>query len=753
MVSRSSCLIDRALSACFVVLLSLFTVSAQGDPDPNSPTPVLLSVEGSIRALAVAKNRFGREGFAKARERAFARGNRVVLFVTNIDLMDGEGANAFRVYAEDAKGRNYRFPVLDLQPAGPDGVFALTVQLRDELGFWEQPEANGDLLLRVSWRGQGSNRVRLGFGKMGGPIKDDTGALPTPISAIKAAPSFSKESSKEEPPVEDYVGYIFSGDRKRFLEQAAFGPSTTLDNEIRRRGLRIWLGMQLEEPYPSANNPYPDLPLKSTDSGNTTIGCGMFTDPEQNRVCIRDHYSMYPVQNWFYKEAFYGKPQLRHRVTWALAQMWVISGVDTQQSSWMIAYHKILSQNAFGNYRTLMREMTLNPGMGNYLDMARSTKNNPNENYAREILQLFTIGLFMMNQDGTLQLDGSGNPIPTYDQNTVNNFTKVFTGFTFCNTGCPNSAPGIVNYKDPMLLVNTNQHDLTAKTLLNYPGSTTTNVAACAGCTGAAITTYANNSLNQTLDNIFYHPNLGPYVGRYLIQHLVMSDPSPAYVGRVSAVFNDNGIGVRGDMKAVVRAILLDPEARGDAKSDPNFGKLREPVQMVTNIARQFNVKSANLAMESDGVVNNLSSNLAQSVFNSPTVFNYYPPGYIVPGTSMPGPEFAIMTTGTAIGRANLGNSMVFSQINTGSNNPAGTRIDFTEMQALVAADPTSNLLLDTLNKRMMHGTMSPQMKSTIMTAVNAITVSNPPTAAQTLARARQAVYLVATSSQYQIQR
>lgn len=753
MVSRSSCLINRSLSACFVVLLSLFSVFAQGDPDPNSPTPVLLSVEGSTRALAVARNKFGREGFSNVRERAFANGNRVVLFVTNVDLMDDEGANAFRVYAEDSKGRAYRFPVLDLQAAGPDGVYALTVRLRDELGFWEQPEANGDLLLRVSWRGQGSNRVRLGFGKMGGSIKDDKGAVPTPISLVKTTPSFSGEPSKGDPPAEDFVGYIFSGDRNRFLEQAAFGPSTTLDNELRRRGLRVWLGMQFEEPYPSANNPYPDLPLKNTDSGNTTNGCGMFTDPEENRICRRDHYTMYPVQNWFYKEAFYGKPQLRHRVAWALAQMWVISGVDTQQASWMIAYHKILSQNAFGNYRTLMREMTLNPGMGNYLDMARSTKNNPNENYAREILQLFTIGLFMMNPDGTLILDGGGNPIPTYDQNTVNNFTKVFTGWTFCNVGCPSSLPGLVNYKDPMVIVNRNNHDLTAKTLLAYTGSTTTNIAACTGCTGTAIDTYANNSLNQTLDNIFYHPNLGPYVGRYLIQHLVMSDPSPGYVGRVTAVFNDNGAGVRGDMKAVVRAILLDPEARGDSKSDPNYGKLREPVQMVTTIGRHFNVKSADLLQQSDGVVNAFSSNLAQSVFNAPTVFNYYPPGYIVPGSSMPGPEFAIMTTGTAIGRANFGNSMVYSQLNTSADRPQGTRIDLAEMQTLVAADPTSNLLLDTLNKRMMHGTMSPQMKSTIITAVNAITMSNPPTATQTRDRARQAVYLVATSSQYQIQR
>ena len=377
----------------------------------------------------------------------------------------------------------------------------------------------------------------------------------------------------------------------------------------------------------------------------------------------------------------------------------------------MIAYHKILSANAFGNYRKLMSDMTLNPGMGNYLDMARSTKGNPNENYPREIMQLFTIGLFMMNQDGTLQRDASNNPIPTYSQDTVNNLTKVMTGWSFCNTTCTNSLPGIVNYKDPMILNQTN-HDVTAKTLLAYPGAVNQNIPA--NLNGVT-------ELDLALDNIFYHPNVAPFVSKYLIQHLVTSNPTPAYVGRVAAVFNNNGVGVRGDMKAVVKAILLDPEARGDVKTDPNYGKLREPVQFVTNIARRFDVKSASLAGPSDGVVNNLSANIGQNTFTSPTVFNFYPPDYVIPGTALPGPEFAIMTTSTSIGRANTANSMIFGQIAVSENAPAGTKLDFTEMQAIAAADPTCNRLLDTLNERMLHGTMSPQMRSSILTAVTSI--------------------------------
>ena len=657
------------------------------------------------------------------------------LYVSNLSLMPGEGANAFRIYAEDARGRVFRFPVIGLRKVkGYDGVYGLTIQLKDEIGYWKTPKAKGDLLLRLTWRGLTSNRVRLGYGQVGGEIVDDPGSVTKPLSAVtKKAPSglVSRVLSPE------YVGYKWSGDRMRFLQQATFGSTPELDARIRRLGLRAYLGEQFEAPYPSAANPYPDLPLKNTDAANATNGCGMFaTGSPELRACIRDFYSMYPVQAWFFREAFYGDAQLRHRVAWALSQIWVISGLDTQQASHMIAYHKVLSQNAFGNYRTLMKEMTLDPGMGNYLDMVRSTKNNPNENYPREILQLFTIGLFMLNQDGTLQTDGQGNPIPTYDQNTINNFTKVFTGWTFCNTTCTNSSPGLVNYKDPMILNQTN-HDVTAKTLLSYSGAP--NVSVPANTNGAS-------ELDMALDNIFNHPNVGPFVSRQLIQHLVTSDPSPAYVGRIAAVFNNNGFGVRGDLKAVIRAILLDPEARGDFKTDPNFGKLREPVQYVTNLLRAFNVKSANLGGQSDGVISGMTG-MSQVPFNSPTVFNYYPPDYIIPGTAINGPEFALMTTGTAIARANFGNTMVFSTIAVGADTPQGTAIDLSEMQALAVADATGNLLLDELSNRLLYTKMSPETRAKILPAITAIASTDP------LGRARAAIYLVATSSQFQVQR
>ena len=743
MFSLKSHALLRIVSVSVFVLLSLVSVPAQDDTDPNSPTPILLSENDSTRALAqsITKSRMG----SRSSSRAFSSNQKIELFVTNIDLMDGEAANAFRVYVEDSKGHEYRFPVLEIRPAteAPRGVYSIVTSLTDDAHYWAEPPAPGDVLVRLTWRGLSSNRVRLALGAAGGDIKDDPGAAPTPLSF-----AIGKAKPEGDGPGAELVGYRWSGDRMRFFEQATFGPTQALDARVRRIGLRTWLAEQFEMPYPSAANPYPVIPLKSTDSSVALPnGCG---NPSDN-ICIRDHYSMYPVQTWFYKEALYGEPQLRHRVSWALSQIWVISGVSTQQSSWMLEYHQQLSRNAFGNWRTLMYDMTLNPGMGNYLDMIRSTRNNPNENYPREVLQLFNIGLFMLNQDGTVQTDPQGNPIPTYDQSTINNFTKVFTGWRDCriadlNAQCPDSVAGLPDYKDPMSL-NTGTHDLTAKTLLDYPGVTNRNIATCTGCTGQAAYTYAYNSLNQALDNIYNHPNVAPFVSKLLIQQLVTSDPTPAYVGRVSAVFNANRTSPT-QLKEVVRAILLDPEARGDVKSDPRYGKLREPVQLTTNIYRNFNVSDAAGTGRSDGDINRFPSGQGQNAFNAPTVFNYYSPDFVIPGTTLIAPEFGIYTTGTAIGRANLGNSIIFGQINVAlPNTPNGTKINVADLQAIAAADTTSNQLLDHLNTRMMHGAMSAQMKSTILPGVNAIAATD------TLGRVRAALYLIATSSQFQVQR
>jgi hypothetical protein len=224
----------------------------------------------------------------------------------------------------------------------------------------------------------------------------------------------------------------------------------------------------------------------------------------------------------------------------------------------------------------------------------------------------------------------------------------------------------------------------------------------------------------------------------------------------VAAVFNDNGAGVRGDMKAVIKAILLDPEARGDAKTDPGYGKLREPMQFSVNYLRAFNAMSVDRTTQSDGVIFLISqfTGMSQSPYRSPSVFNYYPPTFVIPGTSTVGPEFALMTTGTSISRANFINQMTYGNpaipVSAASNSggaPNGTSIDLSDLQTLSNADSTGGQLVDELNTRLLHGTMSSQMRSQIMTAVQAVSPTD------SLARSRAAVYLVATSSQYQVQR
>jgi len=646
----------------------------------------------------------------------------MTFFVTNLDLLPAEGANAFRVDAQDARGFRYPLQIISLEPtAERPWVYALTVKLHSAM------ENVGDVLVRANWRGVASNRVRVAIGFESKKPDDDAGSVPTPMP--------------EKPPTGEVqnVGSLPSlGDRMRFIEQATFGANPALETRLRRIGISTWINEQTEERRDGDGGvrystfPYPVLPPQPTNIPTTCVG-----------NCLRDNYSMYPLQKWFFREALYGEDQqLRRRVSWALSQIWVVSGRETVQPSGMLPYIQTLDRNAFGNYRDLMREMTLNPAMGNYLDMAISTRQSPNENYAREILQLFSIGLYMLNQDGTIQRDGQGNPIATYTQNEVNGFTKVFTGWTFCGQGCPNSQSGIRNMRDPMI-VTANNHDTTDKQVLSYPGAVSIIPAGLS----------PEQDLEMALDNVFYHPNLAPFVGKILIQQLVTSNPTPAYVGRVSAVFNDNGQGIRGDLKAVVRAILTDPEARGNLKTDPDYGHLREPVLFVTNILRPLNPtantnSSGSCNGQSDGVLNGVTLVLDQDVFNPPSVFNYYPLTYTLQNTELYAPEFGIFSTGTALKRPNFVNQMVFGTgIVSTSDAPCGTKIDVSRWQSLASADTSGVLLVDTINTEILHGSMSPQVRGHILTAVQAVAP------ADSLKRARTALYLVATSPQFQVQR
>src|SRR5215831_1294772 len=323
--------------------------------------------------------------------------------------------------------------------------------------------------------------------------------------------------------VQDDTSRPSAAEAARFLQQSTWGPTSDLITHVQDVGFEQFL----EEQFAAPISGYPTLPLVP---GTAPADC------QPGTICYRDNYSLYPVQTRFYTNALYGEDQLRQRVAFALHQIIVVSGVDIGQGypSRFTPYLRTLDHNAFGNFRQLLYDITLNPAMGNYLDMAGNTKNNPNENYAREILQLFTIGLNQLNPDGSLVRDSASQTIPTYDQAIVNAFARVFTGWNFA----PPQTTGIQNYIDPMR-ANDNNHDTGAKTLLR-------GVTLPIGQTAA-------KDLNDALDNIFQDPSVGPFIGRQLIQHFVTSNPSPGYVERITRVFNgDDGFNTRGDLKAVV---------------------------------------------------------------------------------------------------------------------------------------------------------------------------------------------------------
>jgi uncharacterized protein (DUF1800 family) len=411
-------------------------------------------------------------------------------------------------------------------------------------------------------------------------------------------------------------------------------------------------------------------------------------------------------------------------VMFSLNQIWVVSGVKITYAQAMVVYLRTLQKDAFANYYDVMYDVTLNPAMGDYLDMLDNDKGDPatghnaDENYAREIMQLFTVGVSELNTDGTLKLDSSGLPIPAYTQDTVEAFARLFTGWTFATLpGKKIVIHNPINWLSPMEAFEPN-HDTTAKTLLS-------NVTLPAGQS-------AETDLTEGLQNIFQHPNVGPFISLQLIQHLVTSNPSPAYTERVATVFADNGKGVRGDLKAVVEAILLDPEARqGDGGSpDPAEGHLTEPVLFFNALLRELNAKVV--------LTNSLTSQgtaLTQPIYDPPTVFNYYAPSYAIAGTTIVAPEFQLLSTATAILRANFVNSLIYGTV-------GGVTLDLTPYQTL-AANPSQ--MLDVMNTALLGGTMSADMRSTITTAVNA--------AATPKAKAQAALYLIASSWQYQVDR
>ncbi len=721
-------------------------------------SPVLISDSNSTRAIALESVTLKAEPFGLTSTVNFSPDNRtrICIFAMNLELIGAygttpgaESTNAFTADAQDATGKRYPLRVEHASTVpGFPGITMVILRLADDMGDV------GDVLLSLNLHGMSSNRVRVGIGHTGGGPVDDPGSVPTPAPLIPP--------SADAPLVVDpYSGPASDADAVRFLEQAAWGPNAADLAHVKTVGFQTYLNEQFNAPVanPAKGSNYPDLVFPLDDQSQACPSTNP-SDPTYNQsVCNRDNFSMYPLHRTFFTGAMYGQDQLRQRVAFALHQILVVSGIiPLNRGSWMTIYLQSLDRHAFGNYRTLLGEITLNPSMGEYLDMRLSRRTDPNENWAREVLQLFSIGVHELNIDGTPELDAQGMPIPSYSQTTVNEFTKVFTGWNLA----PPIASGINNWRDPMVPRGRTDHDFSAKTLLNG-----FNIPACSSASGAANIACAQADLTLALDNLFNHPNVGPFVGKQLIQHLVTSNPSPAYVARVARVFNNDCdalytagcLNARGNLKAVVQAVLLDPEARGDVKTAANYGKLREPAQYIINVLRALNVKSFDKTTTSDGVLGNRSTvnftgSLDQSIFEPATVFSYYQPEYEVPGTKILGPAFGILSTSTTLRRANNINTLIYTGVSANTSptalspdRPRGTSVDLANLEALAS---TPGAIADQLNALMLHGTMSTEVRNSIITAMTAIPTTDVNFARK---RAQVAAYLVATSSQYDIQR
>jgi uncharacterized protein (DUF1800 family) len=486
---------------------------------------------------------------------------------------------------------------------------------------------------------------------------------------------------------------------RRFLEQAAFGPTPSDAANVQTLGFQGWLNQQFAMGQISNYN---------AEAGSSQGG----------------------LANQFLANAVTNPDQLRQKVAFALSQIFVVSITTDIWNGTMIPYEQMLMADAFTNYRQILGDVTLNPAMGEYLNMANNAMGNPvtgtiaNQNYAREVMQLFTIGTTMLNQDGSIQYDANHLPLPTYLQPVIADTSRVFTGWTYEPASGPVEWNDYINPAGPMVPY-AMEHDATSKVLLNgyaEPGGLS-----------------PQQDLNNALDNIFNHPNVGPFVGKILIQHLVKSNPSPAYISRVAAAFANNGKGVRGDMQAVIAAILLDPEARANdngGNDQPTDGHLQEPALFIAGMVRAFGGTMSNQNYFSWDLVN-----MSQDIYNPPSVFNYYAPTFIPPGSTLLGPEFQIYTPDAAVWRANMTAGLFFSYSNPVLSYGPGTTVDITPYVAL-AANPAT--LVAALDLTLTHGTMPAPMKQAIVTAVTNDTNGN-------LSRVETGAWLILTSSYYNV--
>lgn len=537
------------------------------------------------------------------------------------------------------------------------------------------------------------------------PAAVDNSAAQAAAAAAAAAEKVAKEA-----------------DADRLARQATFGPTTAVVDRIVSIGTSAWIDEQLA----AADSSYADL----------ASWVSLDTCASTDNVCNRRYFSREPAAMRFYQNALSKPDQLRQRVAFAFSQLLVTSTLDTNNSAGMSGYQQVLLSNALGNYRDLLMAVTLNSYMGAYLDMADSNKAAPSENYAREMLQLFTMGPDQLNMDGTPVKDATGATIANYSPDDIKGIARALTGWTYAhaNGGGINDYNSR-DYSQPMILVPV-RYDTTAKSFLG--------VTVPAGATQA-------DSVAAAVNAAFNNASTAPFLSRFLIQHLVTSNPTPAYVARVAAVFANNGSNVRGDMKAVVRAILTDAEARGASKTGDNAGKVKEPVLLMTSIARV-------VGMTTDGYAFTVrDGGLGQAVFQAPSVFNFYPPDFPLPGsTTLVSPPSKLLTTGLAVLRSNLAYDWTIGAattrnefaVNSAINGATGSSIDWSAWEAL---GTDIDAMIDRIDYLLMNRQMSAAQKAALKSAATPITDATP--SLQARKRAQAMLYAVLSSPFFQVDR
>jgi uncharacterized protein (DUF1800 family) len=540
-------------------------------------------------------------------------------------------------------------------------------------------------------------------------------------------------------------------DASRFLAEATFGATDGDIHHLSMIGYPAWLNEQFNTPA-TLHEPIVEQSLILNNApcnvGDLKCNAALFVQNNQQETYL---------QQTFWQQAITGTDQLRQRVKFALTEQFVISSTNPAVANMprgMANYYDVLGADAFGNFRQLLEDVTLNPMMGQFLSILANDKGDanrdPDENYAREVMQLLTIGLYQLNPDGTQKLDPTGQPIPTYSNNDVLGLAKVFTGFSWnvpgdqSNTAWSNCCEYVGTGFGEELLP-----------MQNYPSHHST---AEKDFLGVTIPVQSNpdpvGDLKIALDTLFNHPNTPPFFSQQLIQHLVTSNPSPAYVGRVSAVFQDNGAGVRGDMKAVIQAILLDPEARDSATaaSNPQYGKVREALVRYTEWARAFTAQSRNGSFNLGSTEDPIFA-LGEMSLRSPSVFNWFSPGYVPPNTSIEkagllAPEMEMTDVSTVVGYLNYMQSAI------GADQINGPDV-FSNYSTEIALAATPDQLLDRINLLLMAGEMDATLRGQILSAVNSIAIPSGDQNAINTAltnRVKTAIYLTMAAPAYSAQ-